>query len=299
MDQLQVSWLADRRTGQIQIWSVWVKSPDDSGLPDNFVHMVWSLLNRRQPLPFPIYQMVNSFGSQFQEQTQFFITYFDDESPSQNLKLVPEKEMGDQVSSFKLAQTPFFHWSHEERCINDCVYFSPLSYDLYPRTCSCANLDCQWKGRVSGNSSCYESNGIPTLIYNCAKLPANCSNVHQRNKLQVIPPGEPGQYGKLQGVNHIELNFDTDQTRKDGRRNAICPCSWKSSHPCPEKNQPVTVPAGGCFSKKSYAAARLNQPNVKMGDSGYNTIANQFGTVSGMVWTCDEWPPASYDHISS
>lgn len=71
------------------------------------------------------------------------------------------------------------------------------------------------RAEYEGISVATNPNGIPTLIYDCAKLPAGCSNVNQRNNVQVIPPGEPVQYGKLQARDNLELSFDTDQKSKD------------------------------------------------------------------------------------
>ncbi|KAJ4288855.1 hypothetical protein N0V88_007185 [Collariella sp. IMI 366227] len=83
--------------------------------------------------------------------------------------------------------------------------------------------------------------GIPTLIYNCAKLPAICQNVNRRNPLT---PRPGAGFGALQGATHVELHYDTNSARKNG-------------------------------------------------DAGYNAIANAAGMHSGMMWTCDEWPPAT------
>lgn len=82
--------------------------------------------------------------------------------------------------------------------------------------------------------------GIPTLVYNCAKLPALCQNVHQRNPLQAVTqaPPRPNGLGALQGVTHILLHFD--RAGNAGlRRGTACPSgSWRRTHTCPETNQP-------------------------------------------------------------
>lgn len=136
-------------------------------------------------------------------------------------------------------------------------------------------------------------NGAPTLVYNCAKLPAICSNVNRRNRLTNYGPGK---YGPLIGNDHVVMHYDTDSTRKSERRdgpNGVCKSSWKSHHPCPETSQPNTVPGGSSY-KNSYAPARYNPNNVGFGKSGYNRIADPQGGDSGMIWSCDEWPPAMY-----
>lgn len=171
-----------------------------------------------------------------------------------------------------------------------------LIYFLTPALAQTSTVN--GRAEYQGTAVATNPHGIPTLVYNCAKLPAICSNVNQRNPLEVQSPGRPGQYGKLRSVSYIEMNYDTDTQRKDGRRDSVCPCKWSSTHTCPETNQPPTVPGGSSYSSGSFAAARLIQPNVQKGDVGYNTIANAAGIVSGMVWSCDEWPPASYDRIT-
>lgn len=138
--------------------------------------------------------------------------------------------------------------------------------------------------------------GIPTLVYNCAKLPAICQNVNTRNRLQnVVGIGGLG-LGKLVGNAYIELNYDTNQARKDERRLSVCPQSWRITHPCPETNQPNTVPADTSLGQGSWPVARFNPQNLRPVDSGYNTIANGNGGNSGLIWTCDEWPPS---HVRS
>ncbi len=136
-------------------------------------------------------------------------------------------------------------------------------------------------------------NGIPTLVYNCAKLPAICQNVNRRNPLTPRTTG----FGALQGASHLELHYDTNTARTDTRRGIACPSGWKKTHVCPETNQPETVPAGSRLGSGSFPARRYVDPNLPVplqrGEPGYNAIANRAGGHSGMIWTCDEWPPAS------
>ena len=153
------------------------------------------------------------------------------------------------------------------------------------------------RAEFSGTAVATNPNGQPTLIYNCAKLPAICQNVNRRNPLQNLGGGK---LGELQGNDFIELNFDTDSARHDARNNGVCPRNWKSNHPCPETiagsgiSQPNTVPAGSSYGDGSYPAARFIQQNLVQGNAGFNKIADAVGGDSGMIWTCDEWPPATY-----
>ena len=87
--------------------------------------------------------------------------------------------------------------------------------------------------------------GIPTLIYNCAKVPALCENVHQQYPLNDyihtfagVPPPQVTGHGTMQGRSHILLHYDRDSKRADQRRSISCPNGWKKSHGCPEPNQP-------------------------------------------------------------
>jgi len=142
--------------------------------------------------------------------------------------------------------------------------------------------------------------GIPTLVYNCAKLPAICRNVNRRNPLAntVTTNGRLG-LGNLRGTNYIELNYDTDSQRHAERRNDVCPKNWKQTHTCPETDQPRTVRKGSSLGDGSFAVARYNSnPPVTLGQAGFNKIADDQGAFSGMIWTCDEWPPAMYGSLS-
>lgn len=82
--------------------------------------------------------------------------------------------------------------------------------------------------------------GIPTLTYNCAKMPAICNNVNKAYPLDVGP--RIGTQGTLLGRSHIELNVDRDSRRVERRRSAVCGSTWRYSHPCPEPDQPLVVP---------------------------------------------------------
>jgi hypothetical protein len=115
-------------------------------------------------------------------------------------------------------------------------------------------------------------------------MPAICTNVNRRNPLTPQPGGGLGQL--IGGP--ITLHFDTDETRKNTRRdNYACPHSWSRNHPCPETApaQPPTVPKGATLNAGSFPA-RPHGPsrqNRRQGDAGYNTIANAAGQPAGMV----------------
>src|SRR5258707_2893235 len=84
-----------------------------------------------------------------------------------------------------------------------CCYAAELHFcsNRYRETASCAGCKSKWyihPTTISSFSCLYLTSisGIPTLIYNCAKLPAICTNVNSRNPLQNLGSG---QWGKLLG----------------------------------------------------------------------------------------------------
>jgi hypothetical protein len=140
---------------------------------------------------------------------------------------------------------------------------------------------------------------VPTLTYNCAKMPAICQNVNSKNPLLGVP-GVAGALGDLDpgrtpnGLPYLQLDYDTTPGASKDRRALVCPENWKSKHACPETNQPPIVPQEGSWAD-GWHGVRWNPNGLLFGQSGYNSIANEFGTAaSGMIWTCDEWPPAVY-----
>ncbi|KAF7558106.1 hypothetical protein G7Z17_g84 [Cylindrodendrum hubeiense] len=154
-------------------------------------------------------------------------------------------------------------------------------------------------GQAVHDGTAVEQNphGIPTLVYNCAKVPALCENVHQQYPLNTYThTPQPGQsvtgHSTLQGRTHLLLHFDTG-AKSQIQRGVACNTGWKKRHVCPETNQPHTVPEGAVLGDGSFPAARWNPNGLKFGDSGYNRIADRLGQFSGMMWTCDEFPFAS------
>lgn len=165
------------------------------------------------------------------------------------------------------------------------LYFFIIIHLCLADTTSIVNRVAEYAGTpVATNPK-----GIPTLIYNCAKLPSICRNVGTRNPI--------GNDGKLLGVDHIELNYDTEESRKIGRRNEQCPRNWRATHVCPEPNQPRVVPQGAYLDVLgvggSFVGQRAN-PALAQADAGSYVIADSTGVQRGMAWTCDEWPPAQY-----
>lgn len=147
----------------------------------------------------------------------------------------------------------------------------------------------------------------PLLVYNCAKMPAICRNVNQRNPLLAVPGfAGAGNVGVLNpgntpgGLDYLVLNYDTNNNNKRRRRNAACPSSWKLNpiNHCPRVGQPPTVESGSSWSFGGFIGQGWNRAPLGQllpGQAGYNAIADIMNTgPSGMMWTCDEWPPATY-----
>jgi hypothetical protein len=170
-----------------------------------------------------------------------------------------------------------------------CLALSQL-FILSPAQTSTSSI-----GTYSATPIRENPHGIPTLVYNCAKMPAICTNVHWRNSLQAEPAAGGQNLGQLAGgAAHIELHYDTDVTRKAQRRDSVCTSDWARLHPCPENNpaQPPTVPSGASYNRGSWPAQRFNPSGLTISRPGYNRIADDQGNDSGLIWTCDEWPPA-------
>lgn len=99
--------------------------------------------------------------------------------------------------------------------------------------------------------------GIPTLSYNCAKLPSICNNVHAVYPLNAGTIS--GTKTTLQNRQFVELNIDRDRERKKKRRNQVCGASWRSKHPCPEQDQPPVVPQPFNTGARSYSGGFVGQ----------------------------------------
>lgn len=89
--------------------------------------------------------------------------------------------------------------------------------------------------------------GVPTLAYNCAKLPAICNNVNANGGQYALTDLGNNLKGRLSTVPFVVMHSDTDADRRKARRDSVCPSSgnnaWKNTHTCPEPDQPLVVPA--------------------------------------------------------
>lgn len=117
---------------------------------------------------------------------------------------------------------------------------------------------------------------IPTLVYNCAIVPALCNNV-----AQLRPGAQNGGYNEVFG-------WDPDSDRKEKRREKRCPGSWKKGSAgrprCPSPNQPQLHPLG---------ISNALPPVVDQSDFAVlKEGANGDPERTGLMMTCDEFPPA-------
>ncbi|KAI9723353.1 MAG: hypothetical protein M1812_001237 [Candelaria pacifica] len=137
---------------------------------------------------------------------------------------------------------------------------------------------------------------IPTMAYNCRNVPALCANVQQNYAQYGIP--------NHQGNGVAEFVYDPSSKkggRNSKRRKRRCPDDWKNeklpdpnvpggTRPrCPELNQPDISPPGVARSPPHVDPD--GPPFVIEGVED----ANGESQLSGLIMTCDEFPPAMYE----
>ncbi|KAL2020526.1 hypothetical protein VTK56DRAFT_8326 [Thermocarpiscus australiensis] len=109
---------------------------------------------------------------------------------------------------------------------------APARYpDQGPRAISVVNGRQVWQlGGTSYKVRDYDSS-MPTIVYNCAYMPAICKNV--KNYLGSLPV--VGQ----ERVFHFNRDMEAKPKRKDTRRHGVCPGDWVHNGRCPEQDQPA------------------------------------------------------------
>ncbi|KAL5354921.1 hypothetical protein BJX96DRAFT_170177 [Aspergillus floccosus] len=124
-------------------------------------------------------------------------------------------------------------------------------------------------------------NPLPTLIYNCANLPSICANVQDYLTDNNIAMGIG-----------LDFHYDSFSKTTKKRRNQSCRPNerWTSDLPFPcgsDPAQPLVMP-GNLLARVGPLATWPN-PQFRM------EIPNALGTgPSGMRYTCDEFPAASW-----
>lgn len=150
--------------------------------------------------------------------------------------------------------------------------------------------------RISGMDS------QPTLIYNCAKMPAICNNVAQVEDMD--------EDTRLLKEKHLVFHYHLDRVATKARRAASCPAkkprgqSWYDYHQCPEPDQPLVVLEGGAVNLEGEGDGNFFKGDIMIDPKASNkeledapsrkrmiTDADT-GQYTGLFWSCDEWPAA-------
>jgi hypothetical protein len=135
------------------------------------------------------------------------------------------------------------------------------------------------------------------LEYNCFYMAAICQNARLWLASHAV-----------NNVVRSEFSFDFDATRKNWRRDKeSCPSNWIKNGRCPEKADPNT---GRPAQPKAYRwtigrPAANGKPAILSGGDFWPTIdivppsnniigPDASGNPSGMIYSCDEFPPATW-----
>ena len=111
---------------------------------------------------------------------------------------------------------------------------------------------------------------IPTLVYNCAHLPAICKNV---NKV-VAAGGSIDEFRYDTYMHPLSTSKDPKRNRKDTRRSRVCPTKAWNARAEPINQALVAV----------FAAPKADQPDFKIDDGlgvPYPVLMAEYGDV----WT--------------
>lgn len=126
-----------------------------------------------------------------------------------------------------------------------------------------------------------------TLYYNCFYMNNICANA---NSFAALPRGtilHPGS-----SVPNNKYGFDFSEVRKDRRRSKMCPTNWKNR---PANTCPATGSANPFRSSRLWFTSAL-EPGTTVNQiaNRRSQVTNQVTTNSGIRYTCDEFPPASW-----
>ena len=147
--------------------------------------------------------------------------------------------------------------------------------------------------KYENNAILTPSPAVPTVVYNCAKVPALCSNVASympMNTAQMTLSTDPAVF-----------HFNKNEANHDRRRDQSCPGTWSNTHICPEEDQPAVVLGGSYVNLRGnlFAGAFEGKIFVDPGDPDAlgargHMIADDTtpNTYSGLIWSCDEFPAA-------
>lgn len=127
--------------------------------------------------------------------------------------------------------------------------------------------------------------GMPTLVYNCAKLPGHLHKYQSRKRFLSRTSSWRRSWETYQRP--LDASFRYRQSKEEVRRNLACPDNWREGRDCPETNppQPNTVPNGTSLEEGAYPARPFMpaRQGKQRGDKGWNTIADDDGQAAGLV----------------
>jgi len=145
---------------------------------------------------------------------------------------------------------------------------------------------------------------VPTVFYNCAVMPNICANIDRVYRLDANKHIDPNLSSI--GKNYIELHWDANSDDKKRRREERCG-RFMARNSCPQTgvSEPIVgydedvkkwpyVDKDGTPRNGAIPDGYL-MPDAKIpaGAPRIAYIANNKGDFLGMVWSCEEWPPAS------
>ncbi len=99
--------------------------------------------------------------------------------------------------------------------------------------------------------------------------------------------------GISRSVYGYDLDTGEDQSHQESRRSASCPGNWKATHPCPEVDQSKPMRQDGEWFTTALEPGSPVNALEHLRDSNNNIIAE-----SGIRYSCDEFPPATW-HVFS
>ena len=168
--------------------------------------------------------------------------------------------------------------------------------------------DAQGRPSLAGYPTLVYNNprGIPTITWNCAALPYICNNVDEvhplnRQTRQIIPSKRTNNRA------FVELHYDSDGLRKEQRRNFRCPPKWARKRCVDGDNGGYPIGGynvggddnwawtdiDGAPKDKAFEGEFFDKNNRPANTPDLAYIADLNGKWSGLIWSCDEFPPAA------
>lgn len=126
-----------------------------------------------------------------------------------------------------------------------------------------------------------------TLYYNCFYMSNICANANSFAALTRGATLHPGS-----SLPNNIYGFDFNTTRKGRRRDKMCPDNWRNK---PANSCPAIGSTRPFRSSQLWFTSAL-EPRTRVNQiaNERSHITNQITINSGMRYTCDEFPPASW-----